>query len=1427
MRYRIRNITPDVLIAALLFILPLIVFWAQTVGGKTLIPAENLYQYEPYATYREVVGAPEVPHNHLVSDLVLQNYQWKSFIRQSIAAGEVPLWNPHQFAGIPFLAAGQPSTLYPLSAIYYTMPLEWAYGWFTVVNLWLAGLTMFMFLRGIRLVRPAALVGAITYQLCGFFVASAVFPMMLGAVPWLPLLLLLLEFIIRQRPAFGRPAVIPWIVIGAAALAMNMLAGHVEITYYTILITAYYGAFRGISGYWANRRVPGAVRAWAKKLGYMLAMGVLGLALGAVQFIPLYELVQTNWRAEGKTYAETIEFAHPTRDVLLFLMPKFYGSPADHEYFDVFEMEWMPIDFVNPDGVRKTNTEWGIKNYVEGAVYVGILPLMLALYGMLAVWLPAFRGRLAGVQRAAPPSGERFPPYRAMFAILGFVALTFMFGLPTYALVYYGLPGLNQSHTPFRWVYAFTLSVAVLAAFGMETLMQVTKLRLKQVFAWALTVTGGVILAALGISFLLYEQLEPTYTQLFQSVALADRAFPSTQAFYSHVNDSLFGLAVMLVQSGFVFWLIIYAVHRRRKRNKFHDKQAFYGGRRGLWAWIRPGWMDVAVMTAIMVVGMDLYMANRDFNPASDPELLAFTPPVIEWMLEQEGDWRYLTLDDPTQRPILPANATWRYGLDDVRGYESIIPRQYVDYMRELYPQVQLDFNRIAPLYTTYENVAGYEDFDFRDALTSDRLHLLNVRYVISHRTTDISDVEGYSLAYEDEAVRVWENANAVPRAFVVTGDYVGTAFLPSATGTDAENRVPTDMTPAEIASDTGREFFVGVPQTMETVSLFLSISHSPGWRALWWDGHMSESEFDIRTFSGNFMTVSVPDPERQFENQQFRLVYSPTSFQTGFFTTAISGMLCLFLLGVWAWRRFVVSDGADGGALLARNTAAPVVLNLFNRGIDFVFAFVMLRILGPTDAGIYYYAVIVFVWFDIFTNFGLDVFLTREVSRDKSRGGHLLLNTTVFRLLLSVFGFGLLLAFIFARQNLVAEPFDARGIIALVLLYVGLVPGSLSKGMTSLYYAHERAEYPAAVSTVTTISKAVLGIVVLIAGFGIIGLAAVSIFNNLVTLAILVTGGRDMFAVPPHPPSPSPQAERGSSVEQIPSPSTGRGFRGGVNIPLIRNMANESYPLMLNHFLATIFFQIDVVILEPLRGAAIVGKYSVGYRWLLALNVIPAFFTMAIFPRLSRQADEDRAALRRNTVLSLKLLAGLVFPAAVLLTFLARPLTLLLGGREFLPEGAIALQIMVWSMPLGWMNSLTQYVLIALNRQRQITWAFVVGVTFNVVTNLIFIPIYGYRAAAVTTILSELILMVGFAALLRRDLGGVPWADVLLKPAAAAGVMSAVMVLAWGLHPVAGVSAGVVAYPVVWWLLRPLSGEEMAVLRPLLPERVRRLAVA
>ena len=116
----------------------------------------------------------------------------------------------------------------------------------------------------------------------------------------------------------------------------------------------------------------------------------------------------------------------------------------------------------NAAGEAIVRLDWGIKNYVEAALYLGILPLALAVYALVP------RRNSDPAKRAPmelPPPSLTASSIHFRFARCR--QLTFMFGLPTYAVIY-GLPGVNQLDSPFRWIFALTLCVAVLAGFGLE-----------------------------------------------------------------------------------------------------------------------------------------------------------------------------------------------------------------------------------------------------------------------------------------------------------------------------------------------------------------------------------------------------------------------------------------------------------------------------------------------------------------------------------------------------------------------------------------------------------------------------------------------------------------------------------------------------------------------------------------------------------------------------------------------------------------------------------------------------------------------------------------------------------------------------------------------------------------------------------------------
>jgi O-antigen/teichoic acid export membrane protein len=114
---------------------------------------------------------------------------------------------------------------------------------------------------------------------------------------------------------------------------------------------------------------------------------------------------------------------------------------------------------------------------------------------------------------------------------------------------------------------------------------------------------------------------------------------------------------------------------------------------------------------------------------------------------------------------------------------------------------------------------------------------------------------------------------------------------------------------------------------------------------------------------------------------------------------------------------------------------------------------------------------------------------------------------------------------------------------------------------------------------------------------------------------------------------------------------------------------------------------------------------------------------------------------------------------------------------------------------------------------------AFVIAVAFNVVANLIFLPLFSYRAAAVITIISEAILLAVFSIYLRQRMPGVHWLRLLWRPLATALAMAVVMWAGAQVHLVVGLLLGFAVYPAGLWVLRVFGEEERRILQTLLPE--------
>lgn len=486
-----------------------------------------------------------------------------------------------------------------------------------------------------------------------------------------------------------------------------------------------------------------------------------------------------------------------------------------------------------------------------------------------------------------------------------------------------------------------------------------------------------------------------------------------------------------------------------------------------------------------------------------------------------------------------------------------------------------------------------------------------------------------------------------------------------------------------------------------------------------------------------------------------------------------------------WLARRTVRAESAihAGPAFLrriARNAFVPLLAMVIARGLMWAFAAYYLRVLGEANYGYFAHAVNLIGFFGPLTDFGLGVLLTREVSRRADAAAAYFAIVQRVRMLLSVAAIPVVL--LIMAGIWFADVVPANAIVTAGLLAVALIPANAAGTASSLFAARERMDYTALVQIATALFTVGLGTIAIALGWGYVGLAVTALIANVVTAFVL--------------------------LRALPRATTARAPWDGK---LARTLMLASLPLMLNALLNVIFFRIDIQVLVMARDIAEVGFYGAAYKYVEAFALLPSALVLALFPALSRIAPTDRAALQGIFTKALQFMLVLAVGSAVCFSWYATSFIWLIGGEKFLPHGAIALTILIWFLPLSYVNAITQYVLIALDQQKWIAIAFALATAFNLITNIIFVPQYGYAAAAVTTVLSELVLLAPFFVIARRWEITIPVLSTGWRPLLAGAGMFSVAWLTGGLPALPSMALAGTLYLGLAIVLGALPREDVA----------------
>lgn len=422
-----------------------------------LLAASALAFYWPVTLYGLSPAQGDIPQQFL---------PWKQFWQNSLLQGRIPLWNPFVACGCPFLANYQSGVFNPMDWLLLWSSPERFFGSSLLIHTLAALLGTYGLARQLRLSPGAAFLASIVYAFSGFN-AIHLFAgnfLTFSAAVWFPPLAWMGEGLTGSvRSGTNRKETLRWALGLCAALALQVLAGHPQLFFYSLVFTGIWLLARA----WPGREGRGL--RLGRVFGLAACAGLLAACACAAQLLPTLEYIGWSSRGEGLNYDEATQFSFSPSRLLALPLPDLFGSQATRNYWAYWK-------------------DWS-------SAYMGVWPPLLALIA-LAHAVKTWRIRKT-------IEGENSFPLTACLALaLAAVILAMGRHHSLYRLVMQ-LPGFEYFRAPSKFLPYFILPLALLAGRGWDLLGQgkIPTWRVWVVLPLLMLVAGGLAILLEGNRF--------------------------------------------------------------------------------------------------------------------------------------------------------------------------------------------------------------------------------------------------------------------------------------------------------------------------------------------------------------------------------------------------------------------------------------------------------------------------------------------------------------------------------------------------------------------------------------------------------------------------------------------------------------------------------------------------------------------------------------------------------------------------------------------------------------------------------------------------------------------------------------------------------------------------------------------------------------
>lgn len=319
----------------------LIFFWRVFLRNEVPIPGDFIVGvYYPWLDYKWgfVSGVPV--KNPILTDVVSFTFPMQMLAIDMIKSGQLPLWNPYIFAGMPLLANFQSAPFSPTNFIYFLLNRLDAWSVQIILQHILAAFFTYLLLRFWKVTKFGSVIGGIIFAFSGYNLIWSQWNGHTLAAAFVPLIILFVDRWFIYSKFFDGAGV-------TISLCLLFLSGYPQVALYLAisLIVLWFVRFSKTKNY-------------IEKTLLLFIFLILGISLSSIQIIPGAELLSLSQReVEPHPY----EWAFlPWTKIITFLAPDYFGNHSTQNY-------------------------WGPQDYTSNTGFVGVISIILATAGLFII----------------------------------------------------------------------------------------------------------------------------------------------------------------------------------------------------------------------------------------------------------------------------------------------------------------------------------------------------------------------------------------------------------------------------------------------------------------------------------------------------------------------------------------------------------------------------------------------------------------------------------------------------------------------------------------------------------------------------------------------------------------------------------------------------------------------------------------------------------------------------------------------------------------------------------------------------------------------------------------------------------------------------------------------------------------------------------